>query len=562
MTRARTAGWLCCILAAEISCIMGNLRGMGTKVFLLAACLGCAGTARAVCNGPQALVAQWRAHPSSEIAVNLGGWYASQNQFDCALEVFRAGLRRDPKSAQLHYLTGLALVAQRQPAAAQAELERSAQLDPTALKPHLLLAVLYGGMGNHPAADAQWRKALAIDPKSEEALDGLSTDLMAQKKYAEVVQLLQPAPRTEKLSITLSRALGLLDYLDAASDVLLQAMKTQPDSLPLANAMAVVLIKQQKYQEAINLFRYQVKKHPGNVDAEQSLFKILVLTDHINQALPLGPKLLTERPHDAEVLYLNGIVQRSIGNYKQAKVYLEQAVAIEPNFFNSRYNLGMVLGFLKDYQGAKVNLEKAIELGAQQPEAHFELANALRGLGDTQGAMAQLKLYQQLKKAEDDATQAAVSAGQGDRDLDAGKLDEAIRQYRDAVQAQPQSAEYHYKLAVALDRKGDSAGEREQLEAAVKADPKMPGAQNALGFLLSRSGDPDGAIEHYRLAAEAAPGWPDAWINLAAALAVESHFAEARQAVAKALQLDPGNAQAKELSNQLAHDPAAQTAQP
>lgn len=541
---------------------MGNLRGMGTKVCLLAACLACAGTARAACNGPQALVAQWRAHPSSEAAVDLGSWYASHHEFDCALEVFRAGLRRDPKSAQLHYLAGLALVTQRQPAAAQAELERSAQLDPAALKPHLLLAILYAGMGNHAAADAQWRKVLAIDPKSEEALEGLSNDLMAQKNYAAVVQLLQSAPRTEKLSITLSRALGLLNYLDAASDVLLQAMKAQPDSLPLADAMVVVLIKQQKFQEAINLFQYQVKKHPGNLDAEQELFRILVLTDHINEARPLGPKLLAERPHDAEVLYLNGVVQRSLGNYQQAKVYLEQAIAIQPNFFNSRYNLGMVLGFLKDYQGAKENLEKAIELGAPQPEVHFELANALRGLGDTQGAMAQLKLYQQLKKADDDATQAAVSAGQGDRDLDAGKLDEAIRQYRDAVEAKPASADYHYKLAVALHRKGDSAGERQELEAAVKADPKMAGAQNALGFLLSRSGDPDGAIEHYRLATEAAPGWPDAWINLAAALAVESQFGEAKQAVAKALQLDPGNAQAKALSDQLARDPAAQAAQP
>ena len=227
---------------------MGNLRGMGTKVFLLAACLACAGTAHAACNGPQALVTKWRAHPTSEVAVELGSWYASHHQFDCAVEVFHSALRRDPKSAQLHYLTGLALVAQRQPAAAQAELERSAQLDPTVIKPHLLLAMLYAGMGNHPAADAQWSKALSIDPKSDEALEGLSNDLMAQKNYPAVVQLLRSASRNEKLSITLSQALGLLDYLDAASDVLLEAMKTKPDSLPLADAMVVVLIKQQKYQ--------------------------------------------------------------------------------------------------------------------------------------------------------------------------------------------------------------------------------------------------------------------------------------------------------------------------
>lgn len=541
---------------------MGNLRGTGTKVFLLAACLGCAGAAHAACNGPQAMVARLRAHPTTDNAVTLGGWYASHDQFSCAIEVFRAALRRDPRSAQLHYLAGLALIAERRPAEAQAELEQSVSLDPDVLKPHIMLATVYAATGNHSAAETQWRKALEIDPKSEEALEGLSSDLMQRQDYAGVVQLLRNAPRNEKLTIPLARALGLLNYLDGAADVLLEAMKAHPDSLPLADAMVVVLIKEQKYQEAINLFNYMVKKHPGNIDAEQELFRILVLTDHIDEARPLGPKLLAERPHDAEVLYLNGIVQRSIGQYEQAKVYLQQAIAIDPNFFYSRYNLGIVLVILKDYPGAKMNLEKAIELGASQPEVHFELAKALRGMGDTQGAMEQLKLYQQLKKADDDATQAAVSAGQGDRDIESGKVDEAVRQYRDAVQAQPNNADYRYKLAVALHRKGDTAGEREQLEQAVKLDPKLAAAQNALGFLLSRSGDPDGAIQHFRLAVQAAPEWTEAWINLAATLAMDAHFPEAKQAVAKALQLDPGNAQAKELSDELARDPAAQQAQP
>lgn len=541
---------------------MGNLLGTGTKVLFLAACLTNAGIAHAVCNGPQALVSQFHAHPTAEGAVTLGNWYADHRQFECAVEVFRAGLKRDPHSAQLHYLAGLAMVAGGHAAQAQSDLEESTRIAPEVLKPHILLATIYEATGQPGAAEQQWRKALAIDPKSEEALQGLSDLLMNRQDYAGVVQLLQSAPRTEKLSITLARALGLLNYLDAARDVLLEAMKTQPDSLPLADAMAVVLVKQAKYQEAINLFEYMVKKHPGNKDAELELFRLLVLTDHINLAKPWGPRLLALMPHNSEVLYLNGIVQRSMGNYDQAETYLQEAVKLDPNFFNSRYNLGMVQVFLKKWQPAKENLEKAIALGAPQPEVHFELAKALRGMGDSASAMEQIKLYQQLKKADDDATQAAVSSGQGDRDMDAGKLDEAIRQYREAVQAQPQSANYRYKLAVALHRKGDVAGEREQLEEAIKIDPKMAGAQNSLAFLLARSGDAEGAVEHYKLAVQAAPDWTDAWINLAAELAVDTRFAEARQAVDKALELDPSNARAKELKDQLARDPAAQASQP
>ena len=42
-----------------------------------------------------------------------------------------------------------------------------------------------------------------------------------------------------------------------------------------------------------------------------------------------------------------------------------------------------------------------------------------------------------------------------------------------------------------------------------------------------------------------------AWVNLAATLELEKHFAEAQEAVANALRLDPANAQALQLSQDL-----------
>jgi hypothetical protein len=64
------------------------------------------------------------------------------------------------------------------------------------------------------------------------------------------------------------------------------------------------------------------------------------------------------------------------------------------------------------------------------------------------------------------------------------------------------------------------------------------------------------------MAVQAAPTWVDAWINLSAELASGAHFAEAREAAATALRLDPGNATAQKLNDRLSHDPAAQQAHP
>ena len=541
---------------------MGTLRRTGMKCVLMSACLGFAGTAFAACIGPQAMMARLRAHPTTDNAVMLGSWYAGHQQFGCAADTFRAALKGDPDSAQLHYLTGLALVGAGHVPEAVPEIKESIRLEPQVIKPHLMLASLYDEAGKHADAEEQWKLAMGIDPQSLPALEGLSADLLIRQDNIGVIQLLRDVPRNEKLSITLSRALGLLNYLDEANAVLTDALQKSPDSVPLASALTVVLVKQRKHQEAINLLQHAFEKNPDNQEAELQFFRILVLTNHINLARPIGPKLLAKRPHDPEVLYLNGIVERSVGDYTTAKTHLEQAVATDPNFFNSRYNLGMVLVFLKEWQEAKEQLQKAIDLGATEPQVHFEMAKALRALGERDRALEEMKLYQQIKKAEESNLEAVESAAQGDSELEAGKLTEAIAHYREATEDEPAIAGYKYKLSVALHQAGDTAGQRAQLEEAVKLDPKLAGAQNELGYVLSRSGDAAGAVQHFRMAVEAAPGWAEAWINLAAELAADAHLPEAREAVAKALALDPRNAQARELRDQLARDPAARQDHP
>jgi tetratricopeptide (TPR) repeat protein len=509
------------------------------------------------CAGPPAMVARLRAHPGTDSAVVLGSWYAGRQQFNCAIDVFQGALKTDPKSAQLHYLEGLALLGMAHPAEALPVIEEAARLQPEVLKPHLVLGYLYDQANRHTDAEDQWKKALAIDRSATPALEGLSNDLLARQDYIDVIGLLNSAPRTEKLAIDLSRAFGQMNYLDQANQVLSDALNRTPGSVPLASALTVVLVKQLRYQDAINLLQNTVQKNPGNFEAELQLFRLLVLTNHINLARPMAPKLLAKRPHDPEVLYLNGIVERILGNYADSKAHLEEAVNLDPNFFNSRYNLGMVLVFLKEWKEAAEQLQKAIDFGATEPQVHFELAKALRGLGQMEQATDEMKKYQALKKEDEAKLEAGMNAAQGDKDLDAGKVQEALVHYRLAADGAPDSPNYKFKLAIALHRAGDTAGERAQLEQAVKLDPRLAGAQKQLGLLLWHSGDLEGAVEHYRMAVQAEPAWTEAWISLAAALAEDAHFVEAHQAVDMALRLDPKNAQAQELSDQLARDPAA-----
>jgi len=542
---------------------MGNPYGLRANWVLLAACLALpcvydAGVARAACTGPQALTARLRQHPTTENAIALGNWFAERGQFSCAADTFHAALEKDPESAQLYYLQGLALMNSGQPKSAMSSMEQSVMLDPDVVKPHLLLAYLYVHHGRITDAQNQWVAALKIDPKNEQALEELSNSLIEQGDYQHAVDVLYGAPRTERLTINLAKALGRMHYLSTANQILTEEVEKHPDSLTLADALVVVMIERVQNGEAIALMSKKVAEHPGNLDWEFRLFRVQVLTGDVTAAVPLGPKLLAARPHDSEVLALNGIVARHQGQFEKAKEYLEQSVTIDPNFVNSRLNLGMVLVQLKDWAGAKENLEKAIELGTPEAEVHYELGLALRGLGEKDRAVEEMKQFQKLKAEQENNLEAMSYASQGEDAMKAGNLAEAIEKLRKAAEAEPGNGGYHYQLSQALHKSGDFVGERTELEEVLKLAPGNAAAHKELGYLMARSGDAEGAIEHFQAAVRYAPGWVDAWINLAAEQAVAGHFPQAREAAANALRLDPGNAQALKLNDQLLHDPRAQ----
>ena len=537
---------------------MSFARSPGTTAILLAAFIGSSGTALAACIGPPEMMAKLQEEPTTESAILLGSWFAANKQFECAIQTFRGAENADPQSAELHYLEGMALVGAGQSAAAIPPLQDAIRLKPDAIDPHLLLADLYDQSGLRAETDEQWKAALAIDPASETALDGYSRSLTVRKDYISVIGLLQHAPRTETLTIRLAQAYGLLNYLDDASRVLREALKLAPDSVALANAESVVLIKQGKDDEALAVLQYADEHNPDNRDADLEYLRILVRTEHRDRARPLGLKLLAQTPHDPEVLYLNGVLDHQVGDDSTAKAHLEEAVALVPDFSYSRYHLGVVLVSLHEWKEAKANLEKAIALGAADPKVHYELGKTLHALGENDRASREFEQYQDQRKIEEDRVAAVTHAAGGDKALEAGDLQVAIAEYRKACDLAPGSAVDKFKLATALHKAADVEGERTQLEQAVKLDPKLAGAQQQLGLILARKGDAAGAVEHFQMAVYAAPGWVEAWIDLSAELAVEAHFPDAREAAAMALRLDPANAKARKLSDQLARDPAAE----
>lgn len=533
------------------------------RVLVLAiAILASAQYPEASCTGPPALEAKVQSARSAEAYGQLGTWFHSQRQFACAAVAYNKALEIHPSSARLAYQLGLSLYSSGEVAQAIDALERSVQLDPKGLKAHQALAAAFDQVHRSSEAETEWRAALTIDPHSSEALDGLTGDLLADKDFRSVITLLHPATgsvqSTSQRTLALADAYSQMGMLEDASGTLRTALRSHPSSLPMAKALAGVLVLQARKEEAEDILETALKKHPKDTSLRLLYLRILVLNDEAVKAGRLGHELLAVAPRNWEVLYLNGVLEQRAGNFAAARDYLQQAVALNPNHVESRQSLGAVLAKLKDAPGAKEQLEKAIALGSRDPEIRFELAMVLRTLGETQGAEQQLKLYQQETQAKSDLTQAAAKAAFADQKLASGDLQESAILYREALTLAPTEASLAYKLAMALDKAGDFVNERAALEQAISIEPNMAEAHNQLGFLASRAGETTSAEEHFQRAVLAYPGFTKAWVNLAATFFLESKLPEAKEAVAHALQLEPGNPQAQRLSKALNETPAKQ----
>lgn len=122
---------------------------------------------------------------------------------------------------------------------------------------------------------------------------------------------------------------------------------------------------------------------------------------------------------------------------------------------------------------------------------------------------------------------------------DKGKYQEAVRLYRQAVQANPKATEALVGWGNALLALGDEAAARDKFLAALEISPKDAVIQVNLGVAYYRAGELDRAIQAYRAALETSPKLAAAHFNLAMALAHRGDLAAAADGYRTAIALRP-----------------------
>ena len=315
-----------------------------------------------------------------------------EGQEQTAISYLKRASALDPGDALIHYHLVRIYHKLNQPKAAAAELASFKQLSEqhgsggASLKqPHLLLAEKFDRLHQTAKAEAEWRAALAIDPDSSAALDGLSKDLILESDYPEVVALLEDprldGERTSIQTLNLGLAYAGTGKLDESAKVLRDGLNTDPGSLPIANELAEVLRKLGRSEEALPVLDIALGRHPDDLSTKIHSFRILIDTNP-DKAAEKGRSLLQTAAANWEVLYWNGVLEVKNGRLQQARSYLERAARLKPDAAAPHAALGHVLAQLKDMRGAKEQLEKAIAHGDAGDDVKQTLSTVLTNLGE------------------------------------------------------------------------------------------------------------------------------------------------------------------------------------
>lgn len=159
--------------------------------------------------------------------------------------------------------------------------------------------------------------------------------------------------------------------------------------------------------------------------------------------------------------------------------------------------------------------------------------------GESRAARTQGKI--QADEREPEAGDLNAKASQL---LQQGNFQAAADVYRESLKLDPNSAQLHYNLSLALSKLGDRSAERRELTRAVELDPKFAEAHNRLGMLYMADKKMEQASGEFRRAIAINPRYGEAEYNLGVLYAKERRNSEAVSLLRQATQHNPDYVQA------------------
>ena len=492
--------------------------------------------------------------PPARVYDAVGVWFAEKGDLNCAVAAFKQALRLEPRLAEAHFDLGLVRQSQQQPEAAISEFRLALQYDPALLQAHCALG---SSLSDPTEAEAEFRKALAVNPQLVCALDGMAQVLVKERRYDAAMDYWRQALRIQPDAPDLQLALATATYKSAkarqadglpaldgagvadAIRLLTDLLKSHPDMTAAYFTLGNIYANERRDREAADEYQEVTRRSPTDTVALAAQVKALIDASAYTEALAPARDYVRRKPNDPSGHVMLGTVYQQLGDYAKAEPELELGAARAPDDFEARYQLGLVLARMGKPDQALPQLQKAVALKPGDRSAQYQLVAVLRSLGQTQEAT---QLVGQLRKEQSEESLNSQLASEGTKAndlLQSGKPADAAQIYRHMLEENPDSAQTAYNLALALEAMNDTKGAEDALRNAIDIDPKLAKIQAELGRLELAKGDLQSAQKWLESALDLEPELVEARGNLAMVYARKGDLVSAEKLLRQAIEDDP-----------------------
>jgi Flp pilus assembly protein TadD len=228
------------------------------------------------------------------------------------------------------------------------------------------------------------------------------------------------------------------------------------------------------------------------------------------------------------------------GQRDRAISLLREAIQVDPNLWEARYDLGVVLAAAGDLAGSEDQLASASKLAPDSQQIAVALAEVRRRRGEAKQAAQGLADFVRDHASAVDARTLYVAALR-----ESGQLDKAIAEAREVLVRKPADATALAELALSHLAKGQKEAAALLAKQALDANPNSAVAHRATGLLDLANGDDAEAFSEFRKAAQADPHDTTSRLNMGVVLLRAGAYAKAEEQYREILKVSPDDGDAQ-----------------
>jgi len=263
-----------------------------------------------------------------------------------------------------------------------------------------------------------------------------------------------------------------------------------------------------------------------------------------------SPAALARKAAEAQAGALEVPALLQAGDYQTALARIDKALSAVPDDAQLHYLRGYALFRNKEYDGAQAALARALEINPSQAGAHFIMGGVISAKGQKTEAIEEFT-KELANPAADPATRLNCHINIGLLKRELGDKEGAIAAFKTVIELDSSQAEAYSYLAELYLVTGQAELAAETEARAKSAGAQDPGALFNIGASYWNNKDFAKAESYFRQAVEADPKFAVAWKQLGYAAVNLGNIEQAKEALAKYLELAPQAEDAKEVKDLL-----------